>query len=159
MISRLAPDRAAAAAISADNFQDAGFALCSFGRNVPGMLARRRFRPTSRDPLTRLSRSAGSPASPPKGRGEGGEGVVEYLTHLHQVFHFKISSAFYLGSLADAVLPKVAEWGHASHCCTEPRGSDKNRNGTVLFFNDITAFNVFNYLILNNITALWLRYA
>jgi hypothetical protein len=38
-------------------------------------------------------------------------------------------------------------------------GSDKNRNGTTLFFNDITAFNVLNYLILNNIMALWLRNA
>jgi hypothetical protein len=39
------------------------------------------------------------------------------------------------------------------------RGSDKNRNGTVLFFNDITAFNVVNYCVLNNIMAFWLRYA
>jgi hypothetical protein len=39
------------------------------------------------------------------------------------------------------------------------RDSDKNRNGTVLFFNDITAFNVVKYLILNNLTALRLRNA
>jgi hypothetical protein len=40
-----------------------------------------------------------------------------------------------------------------------PIGSDKKRNGTTLFFNDITAFNVVKYLILNNITALRLRNA
>jgi hypothetical protein len=39
------------------------------------------------------------------------------------------------------------------------RGSDKNRNGTVLFFNDITASNVCNLHILSNMMALWLRNA
>jgi hypothetical protein len=40
-----------------------------------------------------------------------------------------------------------------------PDRSDENRNGTTLFFNDITAFNVVNYFIINNILAFWLRYA
>jgi hypothetical protein len=60
--------------------------------------------------------------------------------------------------LACLRIPEAADIAKCAMSAS-PIDSDKNRNGTVLFFNDIMAFNVFNYLIINNITALRLRNA